>query len=141
LDALIVILTSEFARIIPAGWKLHGSARSGGVRLKVPNSRSEEDFAVHLEWIAAEDGPARDRLVRCTRKALEDLQSAVIQHTHQPWPTNPGAEQLGRPEAHAEFVGDDVNPMLRLWYGDRDAPTLEVTSRPVSLTSLIGRSP
>jgi hypothetical protein len=136
-DVLIGILTSEFTRIAPTGWELRGSARSGGVRLKIPNSRSEEDFAVHLEWIAAEDGPARDRLVRATRKALEDLQSAVIEHTRQPWPANPRSGQLGRPEAHAEFVGDDVNPMLRLWYGQRDDPTLEVTSRPIYLTSVI----
>jgi hypothetical protein len=138
-DVLIGILTSEFTRIAPAGWELRGSARSGGVRLKVPNSRSEEDFAVHLEWIAAEDGAAGDRLVRATRKALEDLQSAFIEHTRQPWPASPRSGQLGRPEAHAELVGDDVNPMLRLWYGDRDDPTLEVTSRPIYLTSVIHR--
>jgi hypothetical protein len=27
--------------------------------------------------------------------------------------------------------------MLRLWFGDRDNPTLEVTSRPIYLTSII----
>lgn len=136
-DVLIAILTSEFTRIAPPGWELRGSARSGGVRLKVPNSRSEEDFAVHLEWIAAEAGPARDRLLRGTRKALEDLQSAVIEHTGQPWPANPRSRQAGRPEAHAEFVGDDDNPMLRLWYGDLGDPTLEVTSTPIFMTSVI----
>jgi ClpA/ClpB-like protein len=136
-DVLIAILTSEFIRIAPAGWELRGSARSGGVRLKVPNSRSEEDFAVHLEWIAAEAGPARDRLLRGTRRALEDLQAAVIEHTGQPWPANPCSGQAGRPEAHAEFVGDDDNPVLRLWYGDRGDPTLEVTSTPIFMTSVI----
>jgi hypothetical protein len=136
-DVLISILTSEFTRIAPAGWELRGSARSGGVRLKVPDSRSEEDFAVHLEWIVAEDGPVRDRLLRATRRALEDLQSAVIEHTGRPWPANSHSEQLDRPEAHAEIVGDDVNPRLRLWYGDRDNAPLEVTSEPIYLTSLI----
>jgi hypothetical protein len=135
-DVLIRILTSEFIRIAPAGWELHGSARSGGVRLKVPDSRSEEDFAVHLEWIMAEDGPARDRLVRATRRALEDLQSAVIEHTRQPWPANSRSGRLDHPQAHAEIVGD-VNPMLRLWYGDGDDSTLEVTSRPILLNSVI----
>jgi hypothetical protein len=136
-DVLIQIPTSEFTRIVPAGWELRGSARSGGVRLKVPNSQSEEDFAVHLEWVVAEDGPARDRLARVTQKALEDLQSAIVQHHRQPWPANPCSGQLDRPEAHAEIVGDDGNPMLRLWYGERDNPTLEVTSRPIYLTSVI----
>ena len=136
-DVLIRILTSEFTRIVPAGWELRGSARTGGVRLKVPNSRSEEDFVVDLEWIVTEDGPARDRLVQATRRALEDLQSAVVEHTRQPWPANPRSGRLDRPEPHAEIVGDDVNPMLRLWYGDRDNPTLEVTTRPIYLTSVI----
>ena len=99
--------------------------------------RSEEDFAVHLEWIVAEDGPARERLVQATGRALEDLQSAVIEHTRQPWPANPSSAQPDRPQAHAEIVGDDVNPVLRLWYGDRDNPTLEVTSTPIYLTSVI----
>jgi Clp amino terminal domain, pathogenicity island component len=136
-DILIRILTSEFTRIAPTGWELRGSARSGGVRLKVPNSQSEEDFAVYLEWIVAEDGPARDRLARVTHKALEDLQSAVVEHNRQPWPANRRSGQLDRPEAHAEIVGDDVDPMLGLWYGDCDNPTLEVTSRPIYLTSVI----
>ena len=97
----------------------------------------QEDFAVDLEWIVAEDGPARERLVQATRRALEDLQSAVVEHTRQPWPANPRSGRLDRPEAHAEIVGDDVNPMLRLWYGDRDNSTLEVTPRPIYLTSVI----
>ncbi len=136
-DVLIRILTSEFTRIAPAGWTLHGSARSGGVRLQIPNSRSEEDFAVHLEWIVAETGPARDRLVQATRQALQDLQTAIIDYAREPWPDSPCSGQLHAPEAHAEIVGDDVNPMLRLWYGDRDNPILEVTSRPILLTSVI----
>lgn len=136
-DALIRILTSEFTRIAPAGWQLRGSARSGGVRLRVPDSRSEEDFAVDLEWIAAEDGPARDRLIRATHKALEDLQSAIIEHTRQSWPARPHPGHPDRPEAHAEIVGDDINPMLRLWYSDGGDPILEVTSEPIYLTSVI----
>ena len=41
----------------------------------------QEDFAVDLEWIVAEDGPARERLVQATRRGMEDLQSAVVEHT------------------------------------------------------------
>jgi Clp amino terminal domain, pathogenicity island component len=136
-DVLIRMLTAEFTRIAPPGWELHGSARSGGVRLKVPDSRSEEDFAVHLEWIVAEDGPARDRLVRATHRALQDLQAAIVEHDRRPWPGDRSSGQPERSEVHAEIVGDHVNPMLRLWYGDPDKPTLEVTSTPIYLTSVI----
>jgi hypothetical protein len=87
--------------------------------------------------IEAQDGPARERLVCATRRALGDLQAAIIEHTRQPWPADTNSGRPDRLQAHAEVVGDDINPMLRLWYGDPDNPTLEVTSRPIYSTSVV----
>lgn len=136
-DVLIRILTSEFMRIAPPGWKLHGSARSGGVRLQVPDSRSEEDYRIDLGWIVAHDGSGRDRLLDVTRKALQDLQTAITEHTGQPWPTDAAPGHPDHPEAHAEIIGDDINPRLRLWYGPHDGVTLEVMWPPILLNSVI----
>ena len=110
-----------------------------GIRLRVPDSQSEEDYAIDLGWIVAEDGPAPERLIRVTRSVLEALQQAIVEHTAVPWPAHPAAERSGLPEAHAELVGDDVNPALRLWYGRSDTPDLELFSHPLLLTQVIHR--
>lgn len=122
-DVLIRILTSWFRELLPPGWTIHGSGRSDGVRLQIPDSRSEEDYAIHMGWIVASDKPGRERLVEVARAALAELQNAVAQTTSPTWPSQQdGAE---RPEPHVEVSGDRVNPTLRLWYGPSDAPVVE----------------
>jgi hypothetical protein len=124
-DMLIRVLTSWFREQLPAGWVIRGSGRSGGFRLQVPDSRSEEDFAIDLEWIVRSDQPGRQRLLEMTHFALASLQSAVATTTATPWPAHGPTDQP--PEPHAEIAGDTVNPRLRLWYGPSDAPVLEQT--------------
>lgn len=138
LDELIRILTIEVANVVP-GWTVRGSGRSSGIRLRVPDSQSEEDYAIDVGWIVAEDGPAPERLMRVTRAALEALQQAIVEHTRAPWPAHPAAQRSGLPQAHAELVGDDINPALRLWYGPSDAPDLELLSHPLPLTQVLHR--
>jgi hypothetical protein len=137
-DVLIRILTLEFRKIVPAGWTLWGSGRSGGIRGTVPNSSSEEDVRIDLDWIAAVDGPAPERLVAVTHRALEDLQAAAVERTGRSWPTGLTSGTSGRPPAHAEIVGDEINPMLRLWYGESEgSDALEAVSHPILLNSVL----
>jgi hypothetical protein len=137
LDLLIRIMTMAVAKIVPSGWTVWGSRRSGGISLKVPDSKSEEDFRIDLSWIVARRGKAPERLAEVSRKALEDLQRAVAEQTAKPWPADSASGQPDPPDAHAEIVGDNENPMLRLCYGDPSRPILEVATPPILLTSVI----
>lgn len=141
LDTLIRTLSNRLAESLPAGWTVRGAGRSDGIRLKVPDSRSEEDFRIDFGWIVTRDAPAAARLLEVSRSALEAVQRAVSKHTCQPWPQNPGTDAVRLPEAHAEIVGDDINPALRLWYGDAASPAFEVLSRPLLLNQVVRRAP
>ena len=123
LDLLIRILVDQFREVLPPGWTIFGSGRSGGLMLKVPDSRSETDFRIDFEWILTSDQPARERLLEVTRAALAALQAAVAETTSTNWPAS--THQDGLPEPHAAITGDAINPWLRLWYGPPDAPALE----------------
>jgi len=123
-DLLIGSLTTWFRSQLPVGWAIRGSGRSGGFRLRVPNSRSEEDFAIDMSWIVTSDQPGRRRLLMVTQHVLSSLQTAVATATGAPWPAQGAADWL--PEPHAEIAGDAVNPLLRLWYGSSDRPVLEL---------------
>jgi hypothetical protein len=123
-DLLIRLLTIWFRGQLPPGWAIRGSGRSGGFRLQVPDSQSEEDFAIDMSWIVTSDQPGRQRLLMVTHHVLSSLQTAVATATTTPWP-DPRAVH-GLPEPHAEIGGDSVNPLLRLWYGPPDTPVLEL---------------
>ena len=124
-DLLIRVLTNWFRDQLPVGWEIRGSGRSGGFRLRVPDSRSEEDFAIDMSWIVTSDRPGRERLLDVTHHALSRLQSAVVTTTATGWPGHGPLDEL--PEPHVAIAGDRVNPTLRLWYGPPDAPVLELT--------------
>ncbi len=123
-DLLIRMLANWFREQLPAGWVIHAGGRSGGFRLRVPNSRSEEDYAIDMGWIVTSDQSGRDRLLDVTRTALAELQTAVIQTTSTSWPSRDRSVDV--PEPHAEIAGDTVNPTLRLWYGPSTAPVIEL---------------
>ncbi len=125
-DLLIRMLTDWFADQLPAGWVIHSSGRSGGFRLQIPDSRSEEDFRIDMSWIVTSDRPGRERLLEVTRAALAELQVAVADTTGTSWPSDTHG---GLPEAHADISGDSINPTLRLWYGPPQAPVIECTPR------------
>src|SRR6201996_5410761 len=124
-DLLIRVLTNWFRDHLPVGWEIRGSGRSGGFSLRVPDSRSEEDFAIDMSWIVTSDRPGRERLLDVTHHALSRLQSAVVTTTATAWPAHGPLDEL--PEPHVAIAGDRVNPTLRLWYGPPDAPVLELT--------------
>jgi hypothetical protein len=123
-DLLIRLLANWFRGQLPPGWNIRGSGRSGGFRLQVPDSQSEEDFAIDMSWIVTSDQPGRERLLAVTHSALSSLQAAVATATTTTWPTGGAVHRL--PEPHAEIAGDTVNPLLRLWYGPPDGPVLEL---------------
>jgi hypothetical protein len=124
-DLLIRVLTNWFRSHLPAGWEIHGSGRSGGFRLRVPDSRSEEDVAIDMSWIVTSDRAGRERLLDVAHNALSSLQTAVVTATATAWPAHGSLDEL--PEPHVAIAGDSVNPTLRLWYGPPDAPVLELT--------------
>src|SRR5262249_1884017 len=109
----------------PEGWTVTASGRSGGIWARPPRPRSEADYRVFLDWIVERDEPARDRLLAVTQRALGDLQAAIAEETGVPWPVGAGSDGNELAPAHAVVAGDDVNPLLRLFYGDPDGPVLE----------------
>jgi hypothetical protein len=127
LDVLIRILTNQFREWLPSGWTIWGSGRAGGFRLKVPDSRSEEDYRIDIDWIVASVEPGRERMLEVTRAALASLQRAVVEATGANWPAR-GVDDPA-PEPHAGIGGDAVNPTLGLWYGPERAPILELAPR------------
>ena len=126
-DLLIRMLGNWFREQLPAGWVIHAGGRSGGFRLRVPDSRSEEDYAIDVARIVSSGRSGRDRLLEVTRTALAELQMAVVETTSTSWPSREADVDL--PEPHAEIAGDSVNPILRLWYGPSDAPVIELQPR------------
>lgn len=124
---LIGILTNWFRDLLPPGWNIHGSGRSGGIRLKVPDSRSEEDYAIHMGWIVASDRPGRERLLAVTRAALTELQNAVADRTSIGWPSQ--APNGDPPEPHAEIAGDNINPSLACGTGPQARPSSSTSRR------------
>ena len=126
-DLLIRMLANWFREQLPPGWVMHASGRSGGFRLRVPNSRSEEDYAVDMGWIVTSGQSGRDRLLEVTQTALAELQAAVVKATSTSWPSRESDVDL--PEPHAEIAGDTVNPILRLFYGPSHAPVIELQPR------------
>lgn len=107
-DTLIRVLTSWFRDQLPPGWVIYGSGRSGGFALKIPDSRSEEDFRIDVGAIVTSDRGGRERLLEVTHAALTRLQAAVVQTTSTSWPANPASGAA--PEPHTEIAGDTVNP-------------------------------
>ena len=126
-DVLIRMLANWFREQLPDGWVMQASGRSGGFRLRVPNSRSEEDYAIDIGWIITSGQSGRDRLLEVTRTALAELQTAVVETTSTNWPSRESDVDL--PEPHAAIAGDTVNPILRLWYGPSNAPVTEFQPR------------
>jgi hypothetical protein len=126
-DMLIRILTNWFRDQLPPGWVIRGSGRSGGFRLKIPSSRSEEDFRIDVGSIVSSDRHGRERLLQVTGAALTSLQAAVVQTTSTTWPAT--TANGGAPEPHTAIGGDTINPTLRLWYGPSDSPVAELTPR------------
>jgi hypothetical protein len=133
-DMLIRVLTNWLGELVPQGWHMQGSGRSDGIRLRVPDSRSEEDYAIHMSWILASHGTGRDRLLTVTNAALVDLQRAVIDTTSRNWPIRGMNDEAAEP--HAEITGDDINPRLRLYYGPSSNPVAELTP-PILLNSVL----
>jgi hypothetical protein len=128
MDMAIKALAAEFTKVVPAGWTLRASGRSGGIRLCVPDSRSEEDFRIDLEWIVARDGPATDRLREVFLASLQALQHSIVSHTNTPWPADPSNRGRTLLQPGVLWAGDRDNPALRLFYGDPAVPTLELSS-------------
>jgi hypothetical protein len=136
-DLLIRTLAVWFQQIVPQGWTVTGAGRSGGIWARPPQPRSEADYRVFLDWIVERDEPVRDRLLAVTQRALADLQTAVAGETGTPWPVGDGSSGYEFPAAHAAVAGDDVNPLLRLFYGDPEAPVLEM-AHPALINMLAG---
>jgi Clp amino terminal domain, pathogenicity island component len=135
-DALARMLTLGFRRILPPGWTIMGSARSD-IHLRVPDSRSESDFQIRPGWIAAESGPAPERLRRVTQWMLERLQAAVIQATGRPWPESPDGQAA---PVYAQLIDDRYNPKLRLGYGHPESPVTTPIEHDILLNMVIGTS-
>jgi hypothetical protein len=134
-DSLIRTLTAGFRRILPAGWTISGTARSG-IHLRVPDSRSESDFQIRPGWIIAEPGPAPERLKRVAHWMLERVQAAVIDATGQPWPHS-GEDRV---TPYAELIQDRYNPTLRLGYGDPQSPVVAPLEHDLHLNMMISTS-
>ena len=107
-DLLIRMLTIEFQEWLPPGWTVYGNPRSDGFSLTVPDSRSEEDYRIHMGWIVGSAQSGRPRLLEVTRHVLTSLQRAVVETTRTDWPAD--AVSGTPPEPHAEIGGDDINP-------------------------------
>ncbi|HEX3689804.1 MAG TPA: Clp protease N-terminal domain-containing protein [Solirubrobacteraceae bacterium] len=134
-DHLLRTLGMWFQQIVPQGWTVLAAGRRSGIWARPPDARSEADYRVLVDWIVERGEPTHDRLLTLTRQALGDLQAVVAGHLGAPWPSG-SANGHELPPAHAEVVGDEVNPLLRLFYGDPDAPVLEMP-QPALINMLI----
>jgi hypothetical protein len=136
MDSAIKTLAAEFSKIVPAGWTLRASGRSGGIRLWAPDSTSERDFRIDLDWVVAVDGLAADRLQKVLLASLEALQHSIVSHTTTAWPHNPN-NGGSPPQPGAELIADRDNPRLRLFYGDPGAPALELSPQRPLYTNML----
>jgi hypothetical protein len=108
--------------------------RFDGNVITIRDSRSRAELSAQLDfaWMIGAQEPASDRVLEAATRALVTLRTAVAQETGEPWPVDSGSGASGLPEAHAEIVGDT----LRMWYGERSKPALELSR--IHLPRIIG---
>jgi hypothetical protein len=68
-------------------------------------------------------GSLAERLRAASERALDCASEVIAEETTAPWPA-----RAGEPFAGAEVIGGAI----RLWYGDRDAPFLELPPIPLN---------
>jgi hypothetical protein len=112
---LVAELVVRLRDVVPEGFTVSASTSGSGVEMSL--SYVEEiveqphgSFAGHVETAAW--------------NVLSSLQDLIAEETTEPWPDTNGSS-LPVPETAVE------SGVLRLWYGDRDAPVLAL--RPIPL--------
>jgi len=68
-------------------------------------------------------GSLGERVCAASERALDCASEVIVEETTAPWPA-----RAGDPFARAEVIGGAI----RLWYGDRDAPFLELLPIPLN---------
>jgi hypothetical protein len=63
-----------------------------------------------------------DEAVDGAVQTLNQIQTHVAHATREPWPAVAGPGYAGFPEPNAEVVGDEI----RMWFGNRERPVLEL---------------
>jgi hypothetical protein len=110
----------EFAemisRVLPEGYRVHVSDL---VYLVGPNGTAGSS----AHWLTT-DVLLEDEAIGNAVHNLDSIQTEIAEVTREPWPARSGPGYGGFPEPGAELVGD----RLRLWYGPREAPVLDIGS-------------
>jgi hypothetical protein len=117
-DALTAALAERLAAVVPS--QLHVTAESGMIGI-----HNDEGHGVRIDVaaIANDDGTSlQERVCRAARHALGAPQDWIADETSEPWPARAGVVPGGFPAANAEIADEHI----RLYYGDSDAPILEL---------------
>ena len=129
-DVLARDLAARLAEVLPPGWII--TVEANVLVITSRGSRGAPISRIDFSWMVGADEPASQRVRQAARWALQTVQAGVVDEMTEVWLANSGSEDAGLPEAHAEVVGDQ----LRMWYGKRGKPLLELG--PIHLTRIVG---
>jgi hypothetical protein len=120
--ALSDALVDRLQRVIPRSHLIH--RESGGVMLQGP--LSHEWVLIGVESIVDQEGVSlEDGLTWAARGVLSTVQDDLAKHLSEPWPAPKGTATLPTPVV--EIIGRE----LCCWYGEKDAPILELPPIPL----------
>jgi hypothetical protein len=118
---------SQLSRVMPPGYR---AFIDGDVLFVV--SPDGVRTGSGSDWLTA--GALMDQeVLESAVQSLHQIQQEIAEETAEPWPARSGRDYRGFPEPDGEIIGDQ----LRLWFGERDAPVLELAL--IDLSSVLLR--
>jgi hypothetical protein len=114
-EALAQQLCDRMKKVVPSGIGVSVE----GDHLVFRSSYSAGGAGSHAcQWLHQGTGSMSERVLQAARLAFGDLQDFVDEETTEPWP---GATSPPTPNARIEGGG------VIVWFGDQEAPDLEIT--------------
>lgn len=123
-EALVIVLAEHLQRAVLDG--IYLTAEHGTVWTK--NASGFGSGSNTALSVSGEDVALEERIRRAAEDLLEKAQDMIAEETTEPWPAASGQLPDGVPTPCAEITGQQI----RWFYGDPDAPILELAPIPVA---------
>jgi hypothetical protein len=118
---------AEISKIVPAGYRVF--IQNDLLRLVMPGGGEAGSSAY---WLTS-DALLEEEAISGATQTLHQIQQEIGEETTEPSPARAGHGYPGFPEPGAELVDSE----LRMWFGRRDNPVLEL--EPIDLDAVLVR--
>ena len=134
-QAVAIILARALAKRLAAAVPPGISVSSRGGNVVVSDGQTSD--GTDLVPLVDQPGDLEDNLTTAASALLNTAQDVVVEHLARWWPSSPDT-QSGTIESGADLplpTATVEGGVLRLWFGDRDRPALEL--EPIDLAELV----